>query len=94
MLEKRLGIAQLCLLLTVLVFMTLTRGSRTDAVSLLDGTMHRLHSFGRQSPWPSLDWTETRGRSPTPTPGHALDARKSMFPVLIGSVRLKSLSRK
>ena len=29
-LEKRLGIAQLCLLLAVLVFMGLTRGSRTE----------------------------------------------------------------
>lgn len=31
MLERRLGIAQLCLMLAVLVFMALTRGSRADA---------------------------------------------------------------
>ncbi|KAF8519512.1 UNC-like C-terminal-domain-containing protein [Gautieria morchelliformis] len=75
-LEKRLGIAQLCLLLTVLVFMALTRGSRTDAVSFLDGTMHKLHNFGRQSTWSSVDWTHMRGRSPTLTPGYTSDINK------------------
>ena len=77
-LEKRLSIAQLCLLLTVLVFMTLTRGSRTDAVSFLDGTMHRLNRFGRHSPWSSVDWHQKRSRSPTPTPGHTSESQKSM----------------
>ncbi|KAF8589465.1 hypothetical protein K439DRAFT_1628693 [Ramaria rubella] len=76
-LEKRLGIAQLCLLLTVLVFMALTRGSRTDAISLLDGTMHRLNSFSRRS-WSSADWTQRRwaSRSPTPTSGGSAIAKK------------------
>ena len=60
-LEKRLGIAQLCLLLTVLVFMALTRGSRADAISFLDGTMHRFNGFSL----PQRRWTS---RSPTPTP--------------------------
>ncbi|KAF8525965.1 UNC-like C-terminal-domain-containing protein [Hysterangium stoloniferum] len=68
-LEKRLGIAQLCLLLTVLIFMALTRGSRTDASSLLNGTMH---GFRRRSPWSSMDWIKKsrKGRSRTPTPAH------------------------
>lgn len=33
-LEKRLGIAQLCLLLAVIVFMGLTRGSRVDTLTI------------------------------------------------------------
>ncbi|KIJ51422.1 hypothetical protein M422DRAFT_43956 [Sphaerobolus stellatus SS14] len=70
-LEKRLGIAQLCLLLTVLIFMALTRGSRADAASFFDGTMHRLSGFrgGRRS-WSSYDWTHgDYGSQPhTPVP--------------------------
>ncbi|KAG9121755.1 hypothetical protein FRC07_002156 [Ceratobasidium sp. 392] len=42
-LEKRLGIAQLCLLTTVLVFMALTRGSRTEP-HLLGGIRRRVDS--------------------------------------------------
>ncbi|KAJ1306062.1 hypothetical protein OPQ81_010775 [Rhizoctonia solani] len=48
-LEKRLGIAQLCLLTTVLVFMALTRGSRAET-HLLSGMRRRVDSglgFGR-----------------------------------------------
>ncbi|KAG8684308.1 hypothetical protein FRC11_012290 [Ceratobasidium sp. 423] len=45
-LEKRLGIAQLCLLTTVLVFMALTRGSRAET-HLLSGMGRRVDSgFG------------------------------------------------
>jgi len=80
-LEKRLGIAQLCLLLTVLIFMALTRGSRTDASSLLNGTMHGLHTFRQRSSWSSVDWIKKsrNGRSQTPTPAHFSweSARKS-----------------
>ncbi|KAF7798304.1 hypothetical protein EIP86_009525 [Pleurotus ostreatoroseus] len=43
-LEKRLGIAQLCLLLTVLVFMALTRGSRSEPVQVLRGPMDNMLS--------------------------------------------------
>ncbi|KAF8756603.1 Sad1 / UNC-like C-terminal [Rhizoctonia solani] len=42
-LEKRLGIAQLCLLTTVLVFMALTRGSRAET-HLLSGMRRRVDS--------------------------------------------------
>ncbi|CAE6417856.1 hypothetical protein ACGC1H_005134 [Rhizoctonia solani] len=42
-LEKRLGIAQLCLLTTVLVFMALTRGSRAET-HLLGGMRRRVDS--------------------------------------------------
>ncbi|KJA23302.1 hypothetical protein HYPSUDRAFT_40134 [Hypholoma sublateritium FD-334 SS-4] len=45
-LEKRLGVAQLCLLLAVLVFMGLTRGSR--AGDILDHSSSRLNRSVRQ----------------------------------------------
>ncbi len=45
-LEKRLGVAQLCLLLAVLVFMGLTRGSR--AGDLIDHSSTRLDRSVRQ----------------------------------------------
>ena len=44
-LEKRLGIAQLCLLLTVLVFMALTRGSRSEPLQGLRDTRSRTQSL-------------------------------------------------
>lgn len=45
-LEKRLGVAQLCLLLAVLVFMGLTRGSRAEA--LIDHGSSRLNRSVRE----------------------------------------------
>ncbi|KAF8895228.1 UNC-like C-terminal-domain-containing protein [Infundibulicybe gibba] len=54
-LEKRLGIAQLCLLVTVLVFMGLTRGSRGESIQHVP---RRLNSSVRE--WKrhlSVDWT-------------------------------------
>lgn len=45
-LEKRLGVAQLCLLLAVLVFMGLTRGSR--AGDIIDHSSSRLNRSVRQ----------------------------------------------
>ncbi|KAI0763545.1 UNC-like C-terminal-domain-containing protein [Trametes elegans] len=63
-LEKRLGIAQLCLLLTVLVFMALTRGSRGDAVY---PARHSVRDWGRRTLSISGDWMDRlRTRSATP----------------------------
>ncbi|KAF9478205.1 hypothetical protein BDN70DRAFT_880260 [Pholiota conissans] len=45
-LEKRLGVAQLCLLLAVLVFMGLTRGSRAEA--MIDHSSSRLNKSVRE----------------------------------------------
>jgi hypothetical protein len=68
--EKRLGIAQLCILVAVLVFMTLTRGSRGE---LVDHRPAVLQQFSRGSSWGqrqlsfSGDWVSRfRSRSPTP----------------------------
>ncbi|KAF9255932.1 hypothetical protein L218DRAFT_911830 [Marasmius fiardii PR-910] len=47
-LEKRLGIAQLCLLLTVLIFMTLTRGSRGES-PVMDMSIRRPRSFSKSA---------------------------------------------
>ncbi|KAK7025568.1 hypothetical protein VNI00_015921 [Paramarasmius palmivorus] len=72
-LEKRLGIAQLCLLLTVLIFMALTRGSRGE--SLMEHAPVRFNRSMRE--WSrrhlsfSGDWvsrfTSSRSRSPPRT---------------------------
>ncbi|RDB14574.1 hypothetical protein Hypma_016297 [Hypsizygus marmoreus] len=56
-LEKRLGIAQLCLLLAVLVFMGLTRGSRGE--SMTEHPMHlnrTMREWGRRHLSFSGDW--------------------------------------
>ncbi|KAI0823977.1 UNC-like C-terminal-domain-containing protein [Trametes gibbosa] len=64
-LEKRLGIAQLCLLLTVLVFMALTRGSRGEVVHPKRGSTMR--EWGRRTLSISGDWVNRlRTRSATP----------------------------
>ncbi|KAJ7505863.1 hypothetical protein B0H11DRAFT_1976462 [Mycena galericulata] len=83
-LEKRLGIAQLLLLLAVLVFMTLTRGSRGEAAVVMPSAsmMSRaalrawgrrnlsLRSLGGSGDW---DWvgrlkSQSRSRSQSPKP--------------------------
>ncbi|KAF8194337.1 UNC-like C-terminal-domain-containing protein [Mycena galopus ATCC 62051] len=80
-LEKRLGIAQLLLLLAVLVFMTLTRGSRGEAVMVPSVNLSRsaLRAWGRRnlslknlsrSTEGDWDWVarlRSRSRSPKPT---------------------------
>ncbi|KAH8086019.1 UNC-like C-terminal-domain-containing protein [Cristinia sonorae] len=43
--EKRLGIAQLCMLLTVLIFMALTRGSKGEVVHPPDSARSRTNSM-------------------------------------------------
>ncbi|PCH40389.1 hypothetical protein WOLCODRAFT_117183 [Wolfiporia cocos MD-104 SS10] len=72
-LEKRLGIAQLCLLLAVLVFMTLTRGSRGEHIHPVRGISRRLamRDWGQRTLSLSLssDWVNRfKSRSPTPMP--------------------------
>lgn len=71
-LEKRLGIAQLCLLLTVLVFMALTRGSRGETLISSNSRRDSLREWGRRhlSSLSGREWTRFGGRtrSPTPTP--------------------------
>jgi len=70
-LEKRLGILQLCLLLAVLVFMTLTRGSRGEHASVHrvsgSGRPMGMREWGRRTLSISGDWV-SRFRSPSPTP--------------------------
>src|SRR5258708_5291018 len=80
---KRLGIAQLCLLLAVLVFLSLTRGSRSEMVDhRLLGTSLRSITGGSSSfrEWRERnmsfrgDWVgrfRSRSRSHTPTPGES-----------------------
>ncbi|KAI5117994.1 hypothetical protein M0805_004491 [Coniferiporia weirii] len=76
-LEKRLGIAQLCLLLTVLVFMALTRGSRGEPLIVpfvgagSGGRRDSLREWGRRhlGGFSSGEWAaKLRNRSATPTP--------------------------
>ncbi|KAI0671164.1 UNC-like C-terminal-domain-containing protein [Trametes maxima] len=63
-LEKRLGIAQLCLLLTVLVFMALTRGSRGEVVY---PARRSVREWGRRTLSLSGGWVDRlRARSATP----------------------------
>ncbi|OBZ71136.1 V-type proton ATPase proteolipid subunit [Grifola frondosa] len=67
-LEKRLGIAQLCLLLAVLVFMALTRGSRGEHVHNVTGARGTsIRNWGRRTLSFSGDWVNKfRSRSATP----------------------------
>ncbi|CAL1713663.1 unnamed protein product [Somion occarium] len=74
-LEKRLGIAQLCLLLTVLVFMTLTRGSRGEVVHAAPrARTSSMREWGKRTLSFSGDWM-TKFRSPKrPSEATHLDA--------------------
>ncbi|PFH54020.1 hypothetical protein AMATHDRAFT_805 [Amanita thiersii Skay4041] len=51
MLEKRLGIAQLCLLLAVLVFMALTRGSRGEPIIRRDTQAKQQSKYTYMREW-------------------------------------------
>jgi hypothetical protein len=71
-LEKRLGIAQLCLLLASLVFMGLTRGSRGESPAQHAASSVNLHrsmrEWGRRNLNLSGDWVDRfrkRSRSAT-----------------------------
>ncbi|KAH9922926.1 uncharacterized protein B0H18DRAFT_497745 [Fomitopsis serialis] len=81
-LEKRLGILQLCLLLAVLVFMTLTRGSRGEHASVHrvpgSGRPMGMREWGRRTLSISGDWVSRfRSRSPTPKPVTRPESRQS-----------------
>ncbi|KAH9850174.1 UNC-like C-terminal-domain-containing protein [Lenzites betulinus] len=83
-LEKRLGIAQLCLLLTVLVFMALTRGSRGEVVYTKRGGS-TMREWGRRTLSISGDWVNRlRTRSATPPRPTTQKARENdlAFPSL------------
>lgn len=55
LLEKRLGVAQLCLMLAVLVFMGLTRGSRGESIVITG--QNSMREWGRRHLSLSGDWT-------------------------------------
>ncbi|KAF9046242.1 UNC-like C-terminal-domain-containing protein [Panaeolus papilionaceus] len=70
LLEKRLGFAQLCILLAVLVFMGLTRGSRAETVierpsAAVNGS---VREWGRRHLRLSSDWKNGFRGSNVPTP--------------------------
>ncbi|KAJ6512791.1 UNC-like C-terminal-domain-containing protein [Mycena sanguinolenta] len=106
-LEKRLGIAQLLLLLAVLVFMTLTRGSRGEAVMVPSVSRSALRAWGRRnlslknlSTSGDWDWVarlRSRSRSPKPAASKPkeLTASKPRPPRLNlhGPVRPRSRTR-
>jgi hypothetical protein len=69
MLEKRLGIAQLCLLLAVLVFIGLTRGSRSEAPMALPPSRKPARSWRPRQLSLSGDWvTRLRARTSSVSP--------------------------
>ncbi|TFY63823.1 hypothetical protein EVJ58_g3013 [Rhodofomes roseus] len=81
-LEKRLGILQLCLLLAVLVFMALTRGSRGEHASVHRvpdaGRPMGMREWGRRTLSLSGDWVNRfRSRSPTPKPVSRPESRQT-----------------
>ncbi|KAG7444169.1 uncharacterized protein BT62DRAFT_1077975 [Guyanagaster necrorhizus] len=84
-LEKRLGIAQLCLLLAVLVFMGLTRGSRSESIAEHGPLMFRrsMREWGRRHLSFSGDWFIRRSSSTpaqiemSPRPGSFADNGQS-----------------
>ncbi|KAI9442806.1 UNC-like C-terminal-domain-containing protein [Russula earlei] len=75
-LEKRLGIAQLCLLLAVLVFLSVTRGSPGEFhIPRSIGGVDSARSWGRRGMRLSADWVPYRlrsaGHGPPSTPPQA-----------------------
>jgi len=78
-LEKRLSIAQLCLLLAVLVFLGLTRGSRVDNLAVphpLKGSS--FAQWGRRHLTLSGDWRKPIPSEPSP---EILDGGERLTPV-------------
>ncbi|KAJ7648548.1 UNC-like C-terminal-domain-containing protein [Mycena rosella] len=93
-LEKRLGIAQLLLLLAVLVFMTLTRGSRGEAVMVPSVNRSALRAWGRRhlslkslsgrgdDNWDWVGRLKSRSRSPKPAaPKPTTDGARADSPI-------------
>ncbi|KAF8258380.1 hypothetical protein EI94DRAFT_1141194 [Lactarius quietus] len=66
-LEKRLGIAQLCLLLAVLVFLSVTRGSPGEFHAPHRRT-NSMREWGRRSLGFSGDWVSRLRNAPAPLP--------------------------
>lgn len=86
-LEKRLGAAQLCLLLAVLVFMGLTRGSRGESfIEHAPGQFNRsMREWGKRHLSFSGDWTNrfrSKGRSGSVTPNSNMQRPRSSKPLL------------
>ena len=85
--EKRLGIAQLCLLLAVLVFMGLTRGSRGEFFmehapgqfnrSMREWSKRHLSFSGH---WTSRFRSKSRSRSVTRSPVQPRPQSPKLFP--------------
>ena len=65
--EKRLGIAQLCILVAVLAFMALTRGSRGDSMdrAILPRLTRRNRTTSLSTEWTRRTSTRTNPRPPT-----------------------------
>ncbi|RDX48854.1 hypothetical protein OH76DRAFT_1351776 [Lentinus brumalis] len=82
-LEKRLGIAQLCLLLTVLVFMALTRGSRGEYAR--PPGARSVREWGRRT-FSFSGGLVNRFRTGSPTPTRAVDKNSEDNDVLFPSV--------
>ncbi|KAK0222162.1 UNC-like C-terminal-domain-containing protein [Armillaria fumosa] len=84
-LEKRLGIAQLCLLLAVLIFMGLTRGSRSESMAEHGPLVFRrsMREWGRRHLSFSGDWFMNRSSSippnikMSPRPGSFTDGQST-----------------
>ncbi|PPQ86428.1 hypothetical protein CVT26_011429, partial [Gymnopilus dilepis] len=82
-LEKRLGVAQLLLLLAVLIFMGLTRGSRAETPSptpALASNRQRLREWGRRHFRLSGDWDWRFGRKKESGSGTESDTRTERVP--------------
>ncbi|KAH9971453.1 UNC-like C-terminal-domain-containing protein [Russula compacta] len=88
-LEKRLGIAQLCLLLAVLVFLSVTRGSpgefhmpRVNVNSISRGADSSMRSWGRRSLRLSGDWVPSGLRNASSGPPSASQGPPTPTPLM------------
>ncbi|TEB39971.1 hypothetical protein FA13DRAFT_1619057 [Coprinellus micaceus] len=70
LLEKRLGVVQLCLLLAVLIFMGLTRGSRGESI-VVNSAPVSMREWGRRHLRLSGDWNRFMRRSTSGSPVRA-----------------------
>ncbi|EMD39615.1 hypothetical protein CERSUDRAFT_150222 [Gelatoporia subvermispora B] len=81
-LEKRLGIAQLCLLLAIIVFMVMTRGSRGEPVHVRLAKPSAMRDWGRRTLSFSGELVNKfRSRSPTPQPREMADVKLEPNPL-------------
>jgi hypothetical protein len=76
--EKRLGIAQLCLLLAVLVFLSVTRGSPGEFhIPRVKGNAGSMREWGRRGLRLSSDWVPSRLRSASSGPPSTSNGSKT-----------------